>query len=88
MSKLIAVRLPDNLEETLRGNATASGQTISQIVIQGLEMVLFNVARIDPEIVESVRKDMADHLSASTPIGKRPRHAETCKCLMCKPPKA
>ncbi len=86
MSKLIAVRLPDNLEETLRGNAAATGQTISQIVIQGLEMVLFRV-----HFAASTPVGKPLHLKTPERWKSLPppkvAHAENCKCLICKPPK-
>ena len=113
MSKLIAVRLPDGLHENLSKNAEQTGQTISQLVIQGLEMVLFNTAPVGKATMTELAQDMRifarrvepiafdpnlvgivpmvnisrEELQDMYPPAERPKHAETCKCLICKPPK-
>lgn len=91
MSKLIAVRLPDGLALALERNSKETGRNASQIVIAGLEMVLYNTAPIGKAVMTELIEDAAAHIAALPQLNGYQRrtlgHALNCKCLICKPPK-
>lgn len=85
MSKLIAVRIPDELAAKLEGRKT------TETVVAALE-AFFNLkpawavsgAGLPPTIDAKVVPNCG---GMTTPLAySRPAHDPTCKCLMCKPP--
>ena len=94
MSKLVALRIPDELLASIDAMAQAEGMNRSQAIIAllgegGLPPIASGVVElkaVELENVKTVQKPVQVEAIPSA-VYQRPAHAENCRCFQCKPPR-